>query len=96
MVHDSRFWVRTDGVNANGAAAKVMNFDRLVKKVRPGTFGKIQLGKREYPKSASVNKHEICSDPISADPFCPFPTTSPGRLSGTHDASEMSSKYVYV
>ena len=37
-------WLRTNGVNTNGAAAKVMNFDRLGKKVRPGTFGKIKVG----------------------------------------------------
>ena len=33
----------------------------------------IKLGQQEYPKNASVKKHEICSDPISADPSCPFP-----------------------
>ena len=66
-------WLRTNGVNTNGAAAKVMNFDRLVKKVRPDTFGKIEVGSRGYPKSPSVEKHEICSDPISADPICPSP-----------------------
>ena len=66
-------WLRTNGVNANGAAAKVMNFDRLRKKVHPGTFGKIQVGQRECPKGPSVIKYEICSDPISADPICPFP-----------------------
>ena len=27
-----------------------------------------------YPKSPSVKKHEICSDPISAEPICPFPS----------------------
>ena len=37
-------WLRTNGVNTNGAAAKVMNFDRLEKKVRRGTFGKIRVG----------------------------------------------------
>ena len=37
-------WLRTNGVNTNGAAAKVMNFDRLGEQVRPGTFGKIQVG----------------------------------------------------
>ena len=32
-------------VNTNGAAAKVVNFDRLGKKIRPGTsFGKIKVG----------------------------------------------------
>ena len=36
--------LRTNGVNANGAAAKVMNFDTLGKKVRPGIFGKINVG----------------------------------------------------
>ena len=33
-------WLRTNGVNTNGAAAKVINFDRLGKKVRPGTLAK--------------------------------------------------------
>ena len=28
----------------NGAAAKVMSFDRLGKRVRPGIFGKIKVG----------------------------------------------------
>ena len=37
-------WLRTNGVNTNGAAAKAMNFDTLGKKVRPGTFGKIEVG----------------------------------------------------
>ena len=36
--------LRTNGVNTNGAAAKVMNLDRLGKKVRPGTFGNIKVG----------------------------------------------------
>ena len=34
--------MRTDGVNTNGAAAKVVNFDKLGKKVHPGTFGRIK------------------------------------------------------
>ena len=37
-------WLRTNAVNTNRAAAKVINLDRLSKKVRPGTFGKIQAG----------------------------------------------------
>ena len=61
--------LRTNGVDTNGAAAKVVDFDRLGKKVRPGTFGKIQVGQREYPKSPSVERHEVCSDPNSADPI---------------------------
>ena len=39
-----RPWLRTNGVDADGAAANVMNFDRLRKKVRTGTFGKIKVG----------------------------------------------------
>ena len=37
-------WLRTNGVNTNGAAATVMNFDRLGKKIRPGTLGEIKVG----------------------------------------------------
>ena len=37
-------WLRTHGINMNGAAAKVCVFVRLGKKVRPGTFGSITVG----------------------------------------------------
>ena len=37
-------WLRTNGVNTNGAAAKAMDFDGLGNKVRSGTFGKIKVG----------------------------------------------------
>ena len=37
-------WLRTNWVNTNGAAAKVLNFSRFEKRVHPGTFGKIKLG----------------------------------------------------
>ena len=41
----THIWLRTSGVNTNGAGAKVMtNFDRLEKKVRPGTLGEIKIG----------------------------------------------------
>ena len=33
----------THGVDTHGAAAEVLNFDVLGKKVRPGTFGKIKV-----------------------------------------------------
>ena len=37
--------LRTNGVNTTGAAAKVMNFDRLSgTKIRPGIFGNIKVG----------------------------------------------------
>ena len=38
------FWLRTNGVDANGAAAEVIIFDRSGEKVRTGTFGIIQVG----------------------------------------------------
>ena len=34
------FWLRTNGVNTSGAAAKVMNFDRLGKKYDLAFWGK--------------------------------------------------------
>ena len=37
-------WLRTKGVNISRATAKVTYFDRLGKKIRPGTFGEIQVG----------------------------------------------------
>ena len=47
--------------------------DKWGKKARPGTFREVTAGQREYPKSTSVEKRKLCSDPISADPSCPFP-----------------------
>ena len=52
---------------------KSNEFWQIGEKVHPGTFGNIKIGQREYPKSPSVEKHEIRSDIISADPSCPFP-----------------------
>ena len=38
-------WLRTNGVNTNlGRRKQVRSFDRLGKKVRPGTFGKMKVG----------------------------------------------------
>ena len=44
VVHEPIPWLRTNGVNTNGAAAKEMSFGRLGKKVCPGTFGKTKVG----------------------------------------------------
>ena len=50
-------WLRTPGVNTNGAAAKVMDSDRLGNRVRPGTLGLIKVGQREYiPKKSLCQK----------------------------------------
>ena len=73
-------WLRTNGVNTNGAAAKVMSFDIFwrKRKVHPGTFRNIKAGSPEYAKSPSVKKHQFkqekSSDPMSADHICPFPS----------------------
>ena len=37
-------WLRINGANTPGVAAKVLNSDRLGTKVRPGTSGKIKAG----------------------------------------------------
>ena len=37
------FWLRTNGVSTNGAAAKATSFVGLGKKVRPGAFGRIKV-----------------------------------------------------
>ena len=56
-------WLRTNGVNTNGAAAKVMNFDKLWKKVcEIDRF--VQIGIQK-----SVDKCDVHSDTISADPI---------------------------
>ena len=73
------FWLRTNGVSTNGVAAKVTSFDRLGEKVRPGTFGEDKLRLTGVPQKCIRQKHEISSDPISADPICLFPSRGRGR-----------------
>ena len=73
-LHARLIWLRTNGVNTNGTAAKVMNFDRLGKKGTPWHFWEDKSRLTGVPKkSLCQNLHEICSDPIRADPICPFP-----------------------
>ena len=83
---ESTPWLRTNGVDTNGAAAEVMVFDRLGKKVRPGTFGEYKSRLTGGPKKSLCQKHEICSDPISADPICPSPSAPRGDLRRLDDA----------
>ena len=64
-------WLRTHGVNTNGAAAKVMNLARSEK----GTSW--HSGEYRFngsTKKSLSTKPNICSDPISVEPICPFPT----------------------
>ena len=49
-------WLRTDGVNTNGAAAKVIMFDRLGKKVRPGTFEHTKVGYNGSTQKVPLSK----------------------------------------
>ena len=63
----------TSGVSTNGVTAKSMFFDR-------GTFWVLPLTRFYFPKSAraylfprSVELHDFCSGPMSADPICPQP-----------------------
>ena len=76
-------WLRTNGVNTNGAAAKVMNFDRFGKKVLPGTLGKIKVGKQEYPKCPSVKKKlkKSAVTPLVLTPMRPSPRAARRRPS---------------
>ena len=65
-------WSRTNGVNSNGAAAKVMDLDRLGKNTWHFWEYKSRLTvviTLEVPLS---KKTKNCSDPINADPICPF------------------------
>ena len=61
------------GSTLMGAAAKVMNFDRLGNKVRPGTFGKIN---RQVNGSAQKvplsNNMKFAVTPMALTPFVPF------------------------
>ena len=60
------------GIDTNGTAAKVMNFDRSGKNVRPGTFGEIKVGYREYPKVPLSKNMKCALTPLVLTPFVPF------------------------
>ena len=69
---DCSLWLRTNGVSTDRAAAKVRSSDRLGKKVHPGTFGRIKVGERGYPKSPSVQNIKFEVTPLVLIPFVPF------------------------
>ena len=75
----STCWLRRNGVNTNGVAAKVMSFDRFREKGTPCHFWEDKSRLTGVPKKSLLKKHEIYSDPVSADPICPFP--NPPRAS---------------
>ena len=59
---------------------KSKDFCRIGKKVHPGILGNIDL--TGVPKSSSVKKPNVCSDPIRVDPICPFPKHVGRRAGG--------------
>ena len=63
-----------NGVAANGAAAKVMSFDGLGKKVRPGTLrGQKQVNGSTQKVPLSKELKFAVTPLVSADPFRPLP-----------------------
>ena len=80
--------MRPNGVNTNGAAAKVMNVFRQIEEqqVGPGTLGKIKVGEREYPKSPSVKNINVAMTPLVLTPFVPFRTEA-AAVSGAEGTS---------
>ena len=68
-------WLRTNGVNTHGAAAKVTNVERL-----GWHFREDESRLTGVPKKFLRQEHEIRSDPIRADPICRFSDTSSPQL----------------
>ena len=85
--------LRTNGVSTDGAAAKVMVFERLGKKVRPVTFGKTKVGYREYPKGPSVKDITFAATPLVLTPFVPF--RGRGQLGWPVAALPVSRRSIY-
>ena len=69
-------WLRTNGVNTNGAAAKVMNdLWQIEGKVTPWHFWEDKSRLTEVHKKFLCQKKWNLQWPISADPICPFPSS---------------------
>ena len=71
LLHRCVPWLRTHGVNTNRAAAKVINFDRLGKKVCPGSAGKINMKFAEGVPICQTNMI-FAVTPLVLTPFVPF------------------------
>ena len=64
-------WLRTSGVNTNGAA-KVRDFDRLGEKVRPGTFVETKNRLTGVPPKVPLsNSMKLAVTPLMLTPFVP-------------------------
>ena len=90
-------WLRTNGVSTNGAAAKVMKFDGLEKKVRPGTSGKINSRLAGVPKkSLCPQKMKSAVTPVVLTPFVPLRTTFMGGNAGIYTGVQLINIYIYI
>ena len=59
-VYIEREMSRTNGVNTNGAAAKVNNIDRLGETVRPGALGNITSRSTRIPQTSLCHVVIVC------------------------------------
>ena len=74
-LREAACWLRTNGVNTDGAAAKVVNLTDYQKST-PWHLGEDRSRLTGVPKRSLCQKTPFkkCSDPVSADPIRPFPT----------------------
>ena len=89
-------WFRTNLVNTNGAAAKVMTFWLIGEEGTPWLLWEYKSRLTGVPKQPLCQKHEIRSDPISADPICLFPTYFRGLPSVRGDPACHLLPYTYT
>ena len=69
-------WLRTNGVNTNGAAAEVMKFDRLRKRYALAVLGRNDNYVNGSTQKVSLsNNMRSASTPLVLTP-CPFPNNS--------------------
>ena len=86
--HRSIHWLRTDGVNTNRDAAKVVDFDGLGTKGTPWHFLEDKSRLTGVPKKSLCQKHESCSvTPSALTPVAPSPTNATSVSLALHLAS---------
>ena len=66
-------WLRTNGVNTNGATAKVMHFDRLGETCTPWHFWEDNMSVNGSTRKVPLSKHmRFAVTPSVPTPFVPF------------------------
>ena len=69
-------WLRRNGVNTDGAAAVVVNFDRVREKVTPRHFWEDKSRLTGVPQKSLSNKtFKFAVTPLALTPFVPFRPT---------------------